>query len=123
MVHLPKNKFVRYGLAVAAIALMSAFSYPLMSEGYRRMGDDAFLSAQAQLLEQSMTMYVAMRPDVKWNTETPTRQILTDLSVGLDRDLSGRPQSFIPASESVDSLAHNYRILYKGPNNFKVIAK
>ena len=109
----PQNNFVRIGLSIAAIALLSAFSYPLVQEGYRHVGDDAFVAAQTQLLEQSISTYLAFKPDVTWNTDTPTRQILSDLSVGLDRDISGKPQSFLPSSESVDSLEHNYRILYK----------
>ena len=114
---------MRLGLAIVAIGLLSAFSYPLVQEGYERVGSSVYRKAEVQILEQSIAAYVRYRHDVSWNLNTPTRQILSDLATGLDMSFAGKPQSLLPSSASVESLARDYRIVYKSPQSFKVLPK
>ena len=48
---------------------------------------------------------------------------MRDLARGIDMDLDGKPDSFLPQSLSADELAKKYRIVYRGPQSFKVLAK
>lgn len=115
--------FVRIALALVAVGLLTAFSYPLMQEGYQRVGADAFTRAQQGLLEQSITSYLKFNKNPGWTVETPTRQILNDLATGWDRAMTGKRDSFLPEATSVESLNRNYRIIYKSSSSFKVLAK
>lgn len=115
--------FIRVSLALVAVGLMTAFSYPLMQEGYERVGNSAFENAQGELIAQSMLSYLQFNKNPGWTVETPTAQILNDLATGWDRAMSGRRDSFLPARANVETLSKKYRIIYKSPSSFKVVAK
>jgi len=117
------NPLIRVGLAVVAIGLLSAFTYPLMQEGYERVSVSAFQRAQQQLLTQSLADYLRFNSAPGWTVNTPTREILKTLAVGLDRSMSGKPDSFLPASVSLEELDRDYRILYRNPQSFKVLPR
>ena len=110
-------------VAFVAVGLLAAFTYPLVQEGYDRVGSDTFTRAQQQLLEQSIASYLKFNKNPGWTVETPTRQILNDLATGWDRSMSGKRDSFLPQMTSVDSLNKGYRRIYKSPSSFKVLAK
>jgi hypothetical protein len=117
------NLLIRAGLAIAAVGLLSAFSYPLVQEGCERAGETTYREAQIQMLTQSISNYVACKPDVSWNVNTPTKRILSELARGLDLSFDGRLNSFLPCSATVDSLNQRYRIIYKGSGSFRVLAR
>ena len=119
----PASLSLRLSLAVVALGLLTAFTYPLVREGYERVGSRVYDRAQVEILEQSMKSYLGFNRTPGWTAETTTRQILSDLDRGWDRGLNGRLESFLPPGSSVESLAHNYRIVYKGPESFKVVAR
>jgi hypothetical protein len=114
---------VRLGFAVVAIGFLSAFSYPLVEEGYGRVGESVYKREQRQMLEQSIGEYVRFKGDIRWGTSTPTREILNDLASGVDMALTGAPQSLLPSNVSVDELEREYRIVYKGPKSYRVIER
>jgi hypothetical protein len=112
----------RLVLAAACFGLLSAFTYPFIQQGYEDLGKNTFHEAQIHLLEQSIVEYLKFAPSANWGSNTTTRQILEALSVGVDRDLSGRPQSLLPASEKIDVLEKRYRIIFRNSQNFKIVA-
>jgi hypothetical protein len=117
------NPLIRVGFVVVAIGFLSAFSYPLIQEGYDHVGTSVYQKEKTQMLEQSIAEYVRFNSNVSWNVNTPTRQILSDLVTGVDMSFSGKPQSLLPSNTSVDLLDHEYRIVYKGPKSYKVLPK
>lgn len=109
-------------MAIVATGLLSAFTYPLVREGYHRATHGAYLKAQQVMLEHSLQSYLKFNPAPTWGVETPTKMILADLSKGWDRSLQGQMDSFLPANESVESLAKSFRVMYRGPESYKVVA-
>ena len=118
----PSNPVLRISIAIAAIGLLSAFTYPLVQEGYEKIGSSLYQQEQTELLSQSIKSYLGFCSP-SWNVNTPTRDILMALAKGVDQSFSGERQSFLPSSANVDDLSQHFRIVYRGPNNFKVVAK
>jgi hypothetical protein len=121
MVGYRPNHLVRIGFAVAALGLLSAFTYPLVQEGYEMVGASVYRDAQSQLIEQLMSEYITASGDPSWTSATSTQEILGDMSKGVE--VFGGRRTFLPPSENVESLSSRYRIIYKGPHSFKIIAR
>jgi len=123
MKNAPSNTFFKFLFVVAGLGLLSAFSYPLVQEGYQKVGSKVYNRVSQQILEQSLSGYLSLRPNVDWDSSTTTLEILTDLQTGIDRDFDGAAESFLPSSLSVDELAHNYRIIFKSNESYKVVLR
>lgn len=112
---------IRLGFAVVAVALLSAFSCPLVREGYEHAGSVMCRQAQQQMLRQAIDEYLQFNNSPGWTVNTSTLHILNDLALGVDRSFRGRPESLLPSSQTPESLAKDFRIIYKGPQSYKVI--
>ncbi len=115
--------FVRLGIAAGVVGLLSAFSFPLVQEGYDRLEVSVYQQAQMEFLRQSIEAYLAFCPEPSWDVNTPTREILAALQRGVDRSLTGQLDPFLPSGASVEDLSRDYRILFRNPQNFRVLPR
>jgi len=108
---------------VAILGLLSAFSFPLVKEGYQNLGSSTYKEAQKSILETSIRSYLQTSSEVDWNSSTTTEEILEDLKEGTDLDFDGKNDGFLPPSLSIEQLSEMFRISYKSENSFKVLIR
>jgi hypothetical protein len=121
MVGYRPSPLFRIGLAVAVLGLLSAFSYPLLQEGYQLVGTSVYRDAQSQMLGELLKEYIQAVGTPRWTTATSTREILTDMSRGVET--YGGVRTFLPPSESLDGWAARYRIIYKSPIFYRIVSR
>lgn len=114
---------LRIAAAVAILGLLSAFSFPLVQEGYDYLGSSKYKEAQKNLLEGSLRSYLLNNPHVDWTMTTTTAEILGQLKEGVDLDFDGIKNTFLPEDVNLEQFEKMFRVVYKSPDSFKVVIR